>query len=313
VTLLGHLAASRNTSYAEAVPPQRICSLLPSATEIIAELGLADRLVGVSAECRWPPEVVGKPIVSAARIDTSTLASAEIDELVRESTRDGRSLYAVDAALIDELRPDLIVTQDLCAVCAVSSDDLASACPVEAQILSLDPRTLADVAATVVTLAERLGVPEPAHVILHRMRAVIDAVEDAVAGKERPRVFVAEWVDPPFCGGHWIPEMIERAGGVSALGVAGEPSYTVHWDDVLAARPDLVVVAPCGFGAEEAAARAADLRLPCRTVAVDADSYYSRPAPRLAEGVRQLGHLLHPDVVADPGLPAIELAAEVPT
>ncbi len=292
------------------MPPQRICSLLPSATEIVAELGLADRLVGVSAECRWPTEVVGKPVVSAARVETSTLASAEIDRLVRESTRDGRSLYAVDAELIDELRPDLIVTQDLCAVCAVSSEDLATACPVDVEILSLDPRTLADVAATIVTLAGRLGVPRRGHAIAETMQATIRDVKSAVAGKQRPRVFVAEWIEPPFCGGHWVPEMIERAGGVSLLGVAGEPSYTVSWDGVLAAQPDLVVVAPCGFDADEAAARASGLRLPCRTVAVDGDSYYSRPAPRLADGVRQLGHLLHPDAVPDPGLPAIELEYE---
>jgi iron complex transport system substrate-binding protein len=291
--------------------PSRICSLLPSATEMIAQLGLADRLVGVSAECRWPPEVIGRPVVSSARIDPATLASAEIDRLVRESTADGGSLYAVDAELIDRLRPDLIVTQDLCAVCAVSSGDLASACPLDAEVVSLDPRTLDEVAASVVTLARRLGVEDRGHEVAARMRAKVAEVERAVAGAVRPRVFLAEWIDPPYCGGHWIPEMIELAGGECLLGVAGEPSRRVGWEEVLRADPELVVVAPCGFDAEQAAARAADLRLPCRAVAVDADSSYSRPAPRLADGVRQLGHLLHPELVPDPELPEIELSRAV--
>lgn len=289
-------------------PPERICSLLPSASEIIAQLGCSDRLVGVSAECRWPPELAGKPVVSAARIDPAALSSAEIDAAVRAATSGGRSLYTIDAELLEELRPDLIVTQDLCAVCAVSSKDLATACPVDVEILSLDPRTLAEVARSVEVLADRLGVPARGRAVVERMQAAIAAVERAVAGRPRPRVFVAEWVDPPYCGGHWIPEMVARAGGVSLIGRAGEPSFPVGWDDVLASEPDLIVVAPCGFGAEEAARRAAGLRLPCRAVAVDADCFYSRPAPRLAEGVRQLGHFLHPEAVPDPGLPALELA-----
>jgi iron complex transport system substrate-binding protein len=289
------------------VVPQRICSLLPSATEIIADLGLADRLVGVSAECRWPEDVIGKPVVSSAKVETATLTNVQIDDLVRDSTKDGGSLYAVDAELIDRLRPDLIVTQDLCAVCAVSSGDLATACPVNAEILSLDPRTLDDVAGTVLTLARRLGVEEHGKAIAGEMRDKITAVERAVAGRERPRVFLAEWIEPPYCGGHWIPKMIELAGGISVIGEAGEPSRRVRWDEVLGQQPDLVVIAPCGFDADQAAERAADLRLPCRTVAVDADSSYSRPGPRLADGVRQLGHLLHPDVVPDPGLPTIQM------
>lgn len=286
---------------------QRICSLLPSATEIIAQLGLSDRLVGVSAECRWPEQVIGKPVVSSARVDTAALTNVEIDTLVRDSTRDGGSLYAVDAELIDRLRPDLIVTQDLCAVCAVSSDDLSTACPVDAEVLSLDPRTIAEVASSVLTLAQRLGVEDRGRAIVEEMWGKIRAVERAVAGTRRPRVFLAEWIEPPYCGGHWIPEMIELAGGACPIGVPSEPSYRVSWQDVLEQRPDLIVIAPCGFDAEQAAERAADLRLPCRVVAVDADSSYSRPGPRLADGVRQLGHLIHPDAVPDPGLPAIEL------
>lgn len=287
--------------------PLRICSLLPSASEIIAQLGLAERLVGVSAECRWPREVMGKPVVSATRLDSAQLTDAEIDRLVRESVGEGRSLYAVDAELIERLAPDLIVTQDLCAVCAVSSEGLAGACPVDAQVISLDPRTLAEVAASVLTLAERLGAAERGLQLAHEMEQAIGAVERAVADRARPRVFVAEWIEPPYCGGHWVPEMVQSAGGRSVIGNAGAPSHRVSWEEVLAQEPELVVLAPCGFGAEEAVARAAGLRLPCRTVAVDGDRFFSRPAPRLAEGVRQLAHLLHPGAVADPGLPAIEL------
>jgi len=290
--------------------PRRICSLLPSATEVIAQLGLADSLVGVSAECRWPAEVIGKPVVSAARVDTAALPSVEIDRLVRDSTAAGSSLYAVDADLIDELAPDLIVTQDLCAVCAVSSAELSSACPVEAEVLSLDPRTLAEVASSVLVLARRLGVERRGEELVAEMWSKARGTQAAVAGSRQPRVFLAEWIEPPYCGGHWIPEMIEMAGGTPAMGRAGEPAHPVGWQEVIEAEPDLVVVAPCGFDAEQAAERAAEdrLDLPCRVVAVDADSFYSRPAPRLADGVRQLGHLLHPDLVADPELPAIELS-----
>jgi len=283
----------------------RICSLLPSATEMIADLGLIDALVGVSDECRWPPEVVGKPIVTAARLDPSSLTSLEIDEAVRESIRDGRSLYRVDAELLEALDPDLIVTQDLCAVCAVSSGELATACAVETEVLSLDPRTLGGVADSVRTLAGRLGVTERGEQIVAEMSQTIETVATSVLGLPARRVFFAEWIEPPFCAGHWLPEMIELAGGADVLGGAGGPSHSTTWAEVIALRPELIVLGPCGFSAQEAAERARRLDLPCRAVAVDGDSYYSRPAPRLATGVRQLAHLFHPDTVPDPGLPAI--------
>ncbi len=285
----------------------RICSLLPSATEMIAQLGSIDSLVGVSDECRWPPEVVGKPIVTAARIDPSALSSLEIDQAVRDSLREGASLYAVDADLIERLAPDLIVTQDLCAVCAVSSVELTDACPVGAATLSLDPRTLAEVAESVRVLANALGRVDRGEQIVAEMWATIDAAATAVRGLPRRRVFFAEWLEPPFSAGHWLPEMIELAGGVDVLGVAGQPSRATTWETVRRAQPELIVIAPCGFGADEAAARAAALDLPCPAVAVDADSYYSRPAPRLADGVAQLAYLLHPEAAPDPGLPAIRL------
>jgi iron complex transport system substrate-binding protein len=285
----------------------RICSLLPSATEVIADLGLIDSLVGVSEECRWPPAVVGKPIVTAAKIDPTTLSSAEIDDSVRRSLRDGESLYVVDADVIAALEPDVIVTQDLCAVCAVSGAELAEACPVGAEVISLDPRTIGEVAGSVLTLSARLGVPEAGRRVAAGMRRTIEATTALVGELPRRRVFLAEWLDPPFCAGHWLPEMIERAGGRDVLGRAGVPSRSTTWEEVLALDPELVVLGPCGFGAAEAAERAGDLDLPCPAIAVDGDSYYSRPVPRLAEGVRQLAHLLHPDVAPDPGLPEIPL------
>jgi iron complex transport system substrate-binding protein len=287
----------------------RICSLLPSATEMIAQLGLADSLVGVSAECRWPPEVVGKPVVTAARIDPSALSSLEIDDAVRASLAEGASLYSVDAELIHELAPDLIVTQDLCAVCAVSSGELVNACPAGTATVSLDPRTLAEVAESVRILARAVDRIDRGEQIVDKMWATIEAATESVRGLAPRRVFFAEWIEPPFSAGHWLPEMIELAGGLDVLGTAGLPSRPTTWTAVAAAAPELIVVAPCGFDSEAAAARTEGIPFPCPAVAVDADSYYSRPAPRLAEGVAQLAHLLHPGSASDPGLPAIPLQA----
>jgi iron complex transport system substrate-binding protein len=251
--------------------------------------------------------VVGKPIVTAARIDPASMSSHEIDDAVRAAVGEGRSLYMVDAELIAALAPDVIVTQDLCAVCAVASGELASACPIGAEIVSLDPRTLGEVAESVRLLGRRLGVPERGREVAAQMLDEIGQAAASVHGSRRRRVFFAEWIEPPFCAGHWLPEMIELAGGKDVLGRAGRPSRTTSWGEVLALAPELVIIGPCGFGVEEAAARAVELDLPCPAVAVDGDAYYSRPAPRLAAGVRQLAHLLHPDLAPDPGLPAIPL------
>jgi len=289
----------------------KICSLLPSASEIVAALGHSESIVGVSDECRWPPEVRGKPVVTAARIDPSELTSLEIDEAVRASVLDGRSLYALDAELVEELRPDLVITQDLCAVCAVSGGDVASALPLDVEVLSLDPRTLAEVVETFRVLARRLGTPERGEELADEFQATIAGVADAVRGLPTRRVFFAEWLDPPFCAGHWIPEMIELAGGEDELGRPGLPSRSTTWEEGLAQQPELVVLAPCGFGAEEALRRASGLSFDCPAVAVDGDGYYACPGPRLADGVRQLGHLLHPEAVEDPGLPALDLGVAV--
>jgi iron complex transport system substrate-binding protein len=285
----------------------RIVSLLPSATDIIAELGLLDSLVGISDDCNWPPEVSSKPLVARTRIDVSELTSAEIDALVSESAAESHSLYAVDAQLMDELRPDLVITQDLCEVCAVSSGDLATACPIGVEVFSMNPRGLDDVVESVITLAERLGVLERGVAVAALMRKKIESVRDAVDGLDRPRVFVAEWMDPPYGSGHWLPEMVEAAGGSNVLSKPGEYSFATTWETVLAEQPELIVLAACGFNLEQALERTAELRLPVRTVVVDGDAHFSRPAPRVADGIAQLAHLIHPDAVADPGLPYAEL------
>lgn len=281
--------------------------MLPSATDIIAELGLLDRVVGVSDDCNWPPEIAEKPIVARTRIDVSSLTSAQIEELVSSSASESHSLYAVDAELIDALKPDLLITQDLCAVCAVSSDDLSTACPIGAEIWSMNPRRYGDVVESVIALADRLGVPERGATLTATMREKVDEVRHAVAGRSRPRVFIAEWMDPPYGSGHWLPEMVEAAGGTNVLSSPGAYSFATTWDAVLAEQPELIVLAACGFNLEQALDRAQALRLPVRTVVVDGDAQFSRPGPRIADGVRQLGHLIHPEAVDDPGLPYGEL------
>lgn len=285
----------------------RICSLVPSATEIVAALGRADLLVGVSDECDFPPEVRELPTVSASRIDTTKLSSLAIDEGVRAAVADGRSLYRVDEALLEELRPDVILTQDLCAVCAVSSREL---CEIDVPTVALDAHTLGEIRRAVLTVADMLGADERGREVVAEMDATMDGVERRVDGRARRRVFVAEWLDPPFAAGHWIPEMVTLAGGEDVLGHAGAKSYPTTWDAVREQRPELVVLAPCGFDHMRAAREAARLpELGCRVVAVDANAYFARPAPRVADGVAQLAHLIHPEAAADPGLPYVELAA----
>lgn len=253
--------------------------------------------------------MAGLPVVTAARIDSAQLRSAAIDAAVRDAVLDGAALYALDDDLIRRLAPDLVITQDLCHVCAVSSAEVRRISSLECEVLALDPHTLAEVAGSVRAVARRLGVPARGEDVAGTMEERIAAVRRAVADAEPVRVFVAEWLDPPFAAGHWLPEMVAAAGGVEVLGRAGEPSYPTTWDDVRAAEPELCVAAACGFDAARVAVEAAGCPFPCRAVAVDANARYSRPAPRLAQGVAQLAHLLHPEAVPDPGLPWIELEA----
>jgi iron complex transport system substrate-binding protein len=290
----------------------RICSLLPSATEIVAELGLVDSLVGISEECDWPPEVRGLPVVTASRVDTSRLTSFEIDEAVRDAVGDGRQLYAIERELLETLEPDLILTQNLCAVCAVTADNLSELWATDAEVVALDAHTLAEIEGRILSLADLLGVSARGRTVVAEMEAKIAAVRRGVAGAPMRSVFVAEWLDPPYAAGHWIPEMVAIGGGRDVLGQAGAPSYPTSWETVLNGRPELVVVAPCGFDHERAAREARLPPLACRAVAVDSNAYYARPAPRLADGIAQLAFLIHPDLVDDPGLPYVELAIPTP-
>ena len=290
----------------------RICSLLPSATEIVGELGLAKSLVGISEECDWPPEVRGLPIVTASRVETTRLTSLEIDEAVREAVGDGRPLYAIDRGLLETLHPDLILTQNLCAVCAVSADNISELCATDAEVVALDAHTLAEIEERILSLADLLGVSARGRTVVAEMEAKIAAVHARVADAPTRSVFVAEWLEPPYAAGHWIPEMVEIAGGRDVLGHAGAPSYPTSWETVLNERPELVVVAPCGFDHTRAAREATLPSLACRAVAVDSNAYYARPAPRLADGIAQLAFLIHPDLADDPGLPYLELATQTP-
>ena len=268
----------------------RIVSLLPSATEIVADLGLLDSLVGRSHECQWPAEVRSAPVVSASRIDSEALGSRQIDEAVRAAVTKGEALYAVDGELLAALRPDVIMTQDLCRVCAVSGEDFGD---VGARVISLGPRTLDEVAESVRYLGRELGVEERGEELAGEMMRRIARVHQAVKDLKRPRVFVAEWIDPPFACGHWIPEMVEAAGGEEVLGQAGARSVQTTWDEIRAARPELVIAAPCGFDEERSAKEAAGIDVGCPVVAVDADRYFVRPAPSLARGVEILARIFH--------------------
>lgn len=285
----------------------RICSLLPSATEMVAALGFADSLVAVSAECDWPPEVRGRPVVSASRVELSRLSSLQIDAAVREAASDGRPLYTVDRDVLEQLGPDVILTQKLCDVCAVSADAVDELHLTGAQVVPLDAYTVDEIKQRVLDLAELLGVPERGRAVVERMEATIGVVQAAVAGAPVRPVFLAEWVDPPFVAGHWIPDMVALAGGRDVLAKVGGPSYPTTWEAVREQRPELVIVAACGFDAQRGALEATQLRLGCRTVAVDSNAFYARPGPRVADGIAQLAHLIHPELAADPGLPFVEL------
>lgn len=290
-------------------PALRICSLLPSATEILASLGQLDRLVGRSAECDFPASVSTLPIVASARIDTDELDSARIDAAVRAALAEGHALYSVDPDVIARLAPDLIVTQDLCQVCAVSSrDDVL--CSLQVETLALDAHSVGEIEESVLRLAARLDEPGRGQDVVNAMERKIKATVADVQELTRRRVFVSEWLEPPFAAGHWLPEMIALAGGVDVLGKARQPSFPTSWEQVRRLEPELVVLAPCGFDLRRAVAEASRIDLPdlgCSVVAVDSNAYYSRPAPRTADGIRQLAHLLHPAEVADPGLPYHEL------
>jgi iron complex transport system substrate-binding protein len=296
----------------------RIASLVPSATELLFALGLGDRVVALTHECDHPPGVEQLPHLTRSVIPEG-LPAAEIDAAVRARTARGESLYELDRETLHELEVDLIVTQAVCEVCAVSFDDVSAVAerlPTRPRVVSLDPSTLGEVLADVPRLADAAGAHEAGELLAQEAADRIAAVERAVDGAGRPRVAALEWLDPLYVGGHWVPQMIELAGGEDVLGLPGERSRTADWVELEAAAPELVVSMPCGLYAEQAAAETVRFRdrlaaLGARVVAVDAAAYFSRPGPRLVDGIELLGHLLHPErVPAPPSRRSIEVDLE---
>jgi iron complex transport system substrate-binding protein len=286
----------------------RIASLVPSATEALFALGLGDQVVAVTHECDHPAAATRLPRLTSSVIPEG-LEPAEIDARVREVTGRGQSLYGLDEERLAALEPDLIVTQALCAVCAVSFDDvraIAERIPSRPRVIALDPTTLGEVLDDLTVIAAAAGDSAVGRRLRATLLGRIEAVEEAVSGFDRPRVAALEWLDPVYVGGHWVPEMIAAAGGADVLGQPGEKSRVAGWDEVAARRPEILVVMPCGLYVGESAAQAREQseRLRAlgadRVVAVDAASSFSRPGPRLADGVELLGHLLHPEAVAAP-------------
>ena len=286
----------------------RIASLVPSSTEMLFALGVGDSVVAVTHECDYPLGVEQLPHLTRSVIPEG-LDPGEIDRAVRERTGEGEALYTLDEETLDELDVDLIVTQAVCEVCAVSFDDVravAERLPTQPEVISLDPTTLGEVIADVPRLAHAAGVDEAGERLVEELGERLQAVETAVEGAGRPRVVALEWLDPVYIGGHWVPQMIELAGGEDALGLPGEKSRTAEWAEVEAAMPEIVVSMPCGYYAEQAAAETMRWRghiaqaRPRAVFAVDAAAYFSRPGPRLVDGVELMAHLLHPGLVPEP-------------
>jgi iron complex transport system substrate-binding protein len=282
----------------------RIVSLVPSATEMLFALGLGSDVVGVTHECDYPPAARELPKVTRDALPAG-LSSAQIDAAVKERTLAGESIYELDVEQLQALQPDLIVTQALCAVCAVSYDDvraIAEELQPPPRVISLDPQTVGEVLGDARTLAQETDAKDAAVELIGEASARIDRVRLAVRGARRPRVVALEWLDPPFAAGHWTPQLIEYAGGEDVLGFAGEHSEERTWEEVAAAQPDVVIVMPCGFDAE-LAYREAEMhrdRLASlgagEVVAVDAAAYFSRPGPRIVDGLELLAHILHPEL-----------------
>lgn len=285
----------------------RIASLVPSATETLFALGLGPDVVGVTHECDYPSEAAALPHLTRTVIPPG-LSTAEIDAAVRERTERGEHLYELDGDRLRELEPDLIVTQALCEVCAVSFDDVravAESIPSQPRVIALDPTTLGEVLNDVRRLAEATDDEGAADELLEDAADRIDAVRSRLHGVQPRRVAALEWLAPPYVAGHWVPQLVEMAGGFDPLGRPGEKSRSADWEELATVSPECAVVMPCGFGVRQAADEALDHHDELATlgaeriVAVDASSYFSRPSPRLVDGLEILAHALHPDRTPD--------------
>jgi iron complex transport system substrate-binding protein len=293
----------------------RIVSLVPHATELLFALGLGDQVVGVTHECDHPTEALELPHVTSDRLPPG-LGAAGIDAAVRERTEAGEAIYDLDAELLAELEPDLIVTQALCPVCAVSYEDVQAIAkrldPVPT-VIALDPKTFGETIGDIRTVSDATGAKEGAFLLIASIAKRVEAVKRAVAGADLVPVAAIEWLDPVFVAGHWTPQLIEMAGGLDVLGLPGEASEQSTWEAVAAAQPEVVVCMPCGYDLqrayEEAEAYAPQLATlgARRVVAVDASGTFSRPGPRLVDALELLAHLLHPDRVPEAPTPALDV------
>jgi iron complex transport system substrate-binding protein len=289
----------------------RLVSLLPSATEIVYALGLGEDLVGVTFECDEPPAARSEKTIVVGGRDTRGMTPREIDSFVRAQLAAGADLYTLHARALADLRPDLILTQDLCRVCALPSghvDEALGYLGCQADVLSLDPHSLGEVLDSILEVGRRTGVPDRAARLVGDLRARLAGIATAVAGRRRPQVAVVEWVDPPFTAGHWIPDLVSAAGGQPVAARAGVPSVPTSWAAIAAAAPELIVVAPCGYhlpGAIEQAQSVAQALPGVPVWAIDADGIVVRPGPRLVDGVEAIASILHPDAVPAPLPPAV--------
>jgi iron complex transport system substrate-binding protein len=292
-----HWAGPAPRAYPELV---RLVSMLPSATEIVYALGLGENLVGVTFECDEPAAARAEKTVVVGGRDTRGMTPGEIDSYVRTQLAAGRDLYTLHADALAGLRPDLILTQDLCRVCALPSghvEDALDYLGCRADVLSLDPHSLDDVLDSILMVGQRAGVMDRARRLVGELRARLDRTTARVAGRRRPRVAVVEWVDPPFTAGHWVPDLVTAAGGEPVAARPGERSVQTTWPAIAAAGPEHVIVAPCGYhlaGAIEQAQPAAATLPGAAVWAIDADGIVVRPGPRLVDGVEAIASILHP-------------------
>ncbi|HUZ02478.1 MAG TPA: cobalamin-binding protein [Thermomicrobiaceae bacterium] len=300
----------------------KIVSLLPSTTEICFAIGLSEQLVAVTHECDYPPAAASLAHATRNVLPPGITDSAEIDRLVTERVLAGQSIYELDLPLLERLAPDLILTQALCEVCAVAYEDVVSIAhrlPGPPDVASIEPRSLEEILESILTVGRLAGRAERADTVVAALRGRVALVEDRVGAIAiRPRVVCLEWLDPPMVAGHWVPEMVEAAGGQDVLGRAGEPAFRVHWQDVCAAAPDVVVLMPCGYGLD-ATLREVERLLAgpagwppadevaavpgWRVYAVDGSGYFNRPGPRVVDGIEILAGILHPEVLAGAGPP----------
>lgn len=289
----------------------RICSLLPSATEMVFNLGLGDHLVAVTHECDYPAEAVGLPVITRSAIDNASSSSRDIHNHVSQSVHSGSSIYQLDHDLLKKLDPDIILTQELCEVCAVSYGDVESAVRLvqgDPQIVSLEPTSLGGILESIERLGQIADVAERAAELVEQLRRRSDHVASvARASEARPRVLSLEWLDPPFVGGHWVPEMVRLAGGSDGLTSEGTPSREVTWDVVTRYDPEVLVLMPCGFELERTIEELRQAYIPdewsrlsavqsSKVYAVDGSAYFSRPGPRIFDGLEVLAEIIHPEL-----------------